>query len=121
MPIFVGPFWPSLFLSNGKVNYSRSHVQGAFPVNTTAYSMCDTGYTLFGSTSRICQTSGNWDQQPPNCSNEFYKKIFYVIFYLFHHPLCYKNEIYLNYNSRFLLQRWNLKESKFLLREGENM
>ena len=31
---------------------------------------CDVGFSLSGSSSSICQDSGNWSQETPTCGNE---------------------------------------------------
>ena len=39
-----------------------------YPVDTMATLTCNYGYSLSGSASRICETSGDWEQPTPNCN-----------------------------------------------------
>ena len=55
-------------LSNGQVSYSTNVVSGRYTVDTVANFSCNHGYTLSGSSSRICQTSGNFESPIPICS-----------------------------------------------------
>ena len=43
-------------------------MHGKYLEDTTAYFECYLGYSLNGSESRICQSSGNWSQQTPTCN-----------------------------------------------------
>ena len=57
-------------ISNGRVMYDRARVSvnGGWPVDTVASFSCNSGYSRSGSSSRTCQTSGNWNQQNPTCN-----------------------------------------------------
>ena len=44
---------------NGHVSYSGS--------GTTANYTCDSGYTLNGNGTRVCQTNGTWSGSAPSC------------------------------------------------------
>ena len=57
-----------LSLSNGRVSYNTGSVNGGFPVDTVVSFHCNNGYSLSGSSSRTCQTSGNWDQSTSTCT-----------------------------------------------------
>ena len=39
--------------------------------NSVVTYTCDVGYTLHGSNSRICQSSGQWSGSVPQCNREF--------------------------------------------------
>ena len=66
----------SLNLSHGDVSYDNNAVNGRYPVDTKASFSCDSGYTRYGSTSRICHTSGNWNNKTPTCRKEIlYKRV----------------------------------------------
>ena len=59
--------------SNGQISYNEpSMTYGEYPVDTKASFTCNQGYSLSGSESRTCETSGNWNQETPTCnqSNE---------------------------------------------------
>ena len=59
-----------LSLGNGRVNYNKSPVNGAYPVHTTASFQCNVGYYLQGSQSSICLadgSSGQWNKQTSRC------------------------------------------------------
>ena len=60
--ICLEPIFP-----NGGVNYSTEAVSGSYDVDTMATFLCTHGYSLSGSSSRTCQTSGNWEQPIPTC------------------------------------------------------
>ena len=53
----------ALRLSNGGVYYNHVLVNRQYPADTVASIICDLGYHLEGSYTRICQTSGTWTQQ----------------------------------------------------------
>ena len=55
-------------MENGHVNYSTVNYNGGYPIDTTALFTCDYGYSLSGSDSSICQTSTDWNEQPPTCN-----------------------------------------------------
>ena len=59
---------PALTLTNGIVSYDVSAENERYPAGATASFSCNYGYSMSGSTSRTCQTSGNWEQQLPTCS-----------------------------------------------------
>ena len=58
--------------SNGKASYSKSPVNGRYPMGTVGSFTCNDGCTREGSSSRTCQTSQNWSNKLPTCktSNE---------------------------------------------------
>ena len=58
----------SLSLPNGRVSYNRGAINGRYPVDTVTSFSCNSGYSRSGSSSRICQTSGDWNQQTPKCN-----------------------------------------------------
>ena len=58
-----------LGLAHGRVNFSESVVPSkGYPVDTLPSFTCNHGYNISGFNSSICQTSGNWNQQTPRCS-----------------------------------------------------
>ena len=58
-----------LTLSNGRITYSIHSVSTTrYPVDTVATFSCNSGYSLSGSSTRTCQTSGNWNQATPTCN-----------------------------------------------------
>ena len=69
---------PHLSLVDGKVTYNTSFLFtfGELPwtfvpgyrVNTSVSFSCDEYYRREGSSSAICQSSGNWSQQAPTCA-----------------------------------------------------
>ncbi|XP_062437385.1 P-selectin-like isoform X3 [Rhea pennata] len=46
---------------------SCSHLHGNFSFGSTCTFSCQTGFTLMGSQSRECTTTGDWTGQPPQC------------------------------------------------------
>ena len=50
--------------SNGRVNQ-----QGNEPGDRATYT-CNSGYELIGSSTRICQTNGQWSGDAPTCERE---------------------------------------------------
>ena len=72
----------SLSLSNGGVSYNKSPVNGRYPVDTRASFSCTRGYSLSGSSSRTCQTSGNWNQGIPTCNQSNWRISFTFLFFL---------------------------------------
>ena len=66
----------SLGLIGGRVTYNRDSVNGRYPVDTRASFSCNPGYSRSGSSSRTCQTSGNWNQQMPRCNQS---KVIFVL------------------------------------------
>ena len=66
----------SLTLTNGAVSYNSHPASVArYPVDTVATFSCNHGYSLSGSTSGTCQTSGNWNQATPTCNQSKLKNI----------------------------------------------
>ena len=67
---------PELRLENGRVDYNTSYFTIEYDilyrVNTSASFSCDEYYHIEGSSSAICQSSGNWSEETPICaaSNE---------------------------------------------------
>ena len=49
---------------NGMVIFTITTV-----LSTASYS-CDTGYTLFGNSTRTCQTDGTWSGSSPTCDGK---------------------------------------------------
>ena len=47
---------------SGHVSYSGN--------DTTANYTCDSGYTLNGNGTRVCQTNGMWSGSAPSCEHE---------------------------------------------------
>ena len=47
--------------------------------NSVVTYTCDVGYTLQGSNSRTCQSSGLWSGTQPLCMRTFQQKWFYVV------------------------------------------
>ena len=62
----------ALGLSNGRVDYNTSAVNGRYPVDTSASFTCNSGYTRSGSSSSICQNSGGWNEYEPTCNKGKY-------------------------------------------------
>ena len=67
----------SLNLANGGISYSELPVNGRYPVDTVASYSCHHGYSLTGLSSRICQTSGNWNNQNPSCNQGNHSKMYF--------------------------------------------
>ena len=60
---------PNLQLEYGHINYNDSQTaDGGYIVDTVASFICNQGYSLTGSRTSTCQTSGNWSQQLPTCN-----------------------------------------------------
>ena len=57
----------ALSLDNGQVGYHTPVGDEGYTVDTVAYFSCAYGFVLSGSSSTICQTSGNWNPEPPMC------------------------------------------------------
>ena len=60
--------------ANGQISYNEPSLSNEeYPVDAKAFFTCNHGYSLSGSESRTCDTSGNWNQETPICnqSNEF--------------------------------------------------
>ena len=76
LKIFILVTCTGLSLSNGGVSYNRHAPSPArYPVDTVATFACDRGYSLSGSSSRSCQTSGSWNQSTPTCNQSKANKI----------------------------------------------
>ena len=58
---------PPLNITNGRVEYHPSAVNGALPIDTLAFFTCDEGYIINGFGFSTCQESGNWDPEIPTC------------------------------------------------------
>ena len=55
----------SIAVSNGTISYDEDPADnGHYHVNTTATFSCNDEYYLDGDLSIICESSGNWNQQP---------------------------------------------------------
>ena len=76
--IFLLVLCPALHLPHGEVTYTKSSVNGKYPVSTAASFTCGHLYRREGHSSLICKTSGNWDHQTPSCSLSNKKKIIYT-------------------------------------------
>ena len=50
---------------NGDVHYSNGLVYGS-----TASYICDTGFGLIGSRTRVCGDTGGWSETAPQCQSE---------------------------------------------------
>ena len=60
---------PALNLQNGQISYSTSaQTNGGYFRDTIATFLCNRGYNQTGSQQSTCQTSGNWNQEPPTCT-----------------------------------------------------
>ena len=57
-------------MENGEVHFNKSVVNGRYPVDTTALIQCNAGYTIPGPSTRICQSSKNWNGQEPTCEGK---------------------------------------------------
>ena len=68
----------SLSLVNGGISYSELPVNGRYPVDTVASYTCDHGHSLIGSSSRTCQTSGNWNNQNPTCNQGYHNNAYFI-------------------------------------------
>ena len=68
----------SLSLENGQISYNDSQLNNDYHVDTVATFTCNYGYTLSGSESSTCLTSGAWSQKTPNCTQSNEKKIFFL-------------------------------------------
>ena len=63
-------------LSNGEVSYNTDAINEQYLEGSQASFTCNTGYSLFGSDSRICQSSEDWSGEMTSCiGNKF---IFYI-------------------------------------------
>ena len=71
---------PTLSLANGEISYNASQANTGYPVDTHASFMCNLGYTLSGSSSSSCQTSGYWNQASPICGESNKITHFYNFF-----------------------------------------
>ena len=58
----------SLSLENGQIIYNDSQVNNEYHVDTVATFTCNYGYSLSGSESSRCTTSGNWINEIPTCN-----------------------------------------------------
>ena len=54
--------------SNGGRTYNKNAVGGRYPVDTVVTFTCNSGYSLSGSSTRKCQTSGHWNNNSPTCN-----------------------------------------------------
>ena len=69
---------PLLRLEHGEIMYNKPFVitfgklpwtfVTGYPVNTLASFSCDKDFRREGSSSAICQSSGNWSEQTPICT-----------------------------------------------------
>ena len=58
-----------LSLEDGQIDYTEAaEINGEYPVGTVASFSCNSGLSLSGSESSICQMSGNWKQQSQICN-----------------------------------------------------
>ena len=57
-----------LGLQHGEVRYTEEvTVNGTYPLLTTAYYTCHSGYSINGSEANYCSKSGIWIEETPNC------------------------------------------------------
>ena len=54
-------------IKHGRSFYNRRAENSYYPVNTRASFTCDSGSSLTGSGSRICQSSGDWSGEETRC------------------------------------------------------
>ena len=54
--------------SNGGRTYNKNAVGGRYPVDTVVTFTCNSGYSLSGSSTTKCQTSGQWNNNSPTCN-----------------------------------------------------
>ena len=67
----IAPCSDLTLITNGNITYNAGSLNDR-PISTTATYMCNTGYTLTGSTTtRVCVTGGNWNGSTPTCQGEF--------------------------------------------------
>ena len=60
--IFILETCPRLSLTNGRVIYNQTALEGRYPARTQARFKCDYGYRRIGAFTRICQASGSWNR-----------------------------------------------------------
>ena len=60
-----------LILTNGEIEYTRSPVNGQYLEGTTAKFTCISGYSLFGDISTSCQTSRSWSEHTTTCKGKY--------------------------------------------------
>ena len=49
-------------------HYWETTGSGRYPFDTVASFSCNEGYSLSGNEEITCQTSGNWNMDPPECN-----------------------------------------------------
>ena len=60
---------PALGLEDGEITYNDSQVTtGEYPVDTVATFICSYGYSMSGSQSSKCTTTGSWNEETPTCN-----------------------------------------------------
>ena len=64
----------ALSLNNGQVSYSNepSEVDGKYPFATVASFSCNIEYYVSRSEEATCESSGNWNMDPPECKPSKY-------------------------------------------------
>ena len=71
----------SLSLENGQISYNDTQVNNEYHVDTVATFTCNYGYSLSGSESSRCATSGNWNKETPKCNLSTKNHIYHFNFY----------------------------------------
>ncbi len=67
-------------LTNGMISYFGTGSSNNRPVGTMATYTCDTGYTLNGGTTRICESNGMWSGSAPVCQRKWMGMYVYNVF-----------------------------------------
>ena len=65
----------ALNLPNGFITYSKSSVEGGYPIDAEVSFSCHNGYHCSGTTSSICKPSGSWSLQTPTCQKGSLNKV----------------------------------------------
>ena len=109
MPIHIVLFYtevncPHLGLQHGTVSYNTTlkRANGQLPwtsvtgyrVNTLASFLCDKDFRREGSSSAICQSSGNWTEEAPRCTASNESKNLYSIDSI---DVCYSEKLFLTW------------------------
>ena len=65
---FLAVLCPAINLTNGTAWYSKSAIDGQYPLHTVVFFYCDELYYRSGPFAIICTTTGNCDVQPAICN-----------------------------------------------------